>query len=312
MYSKIVVGVVLILAPMVNSLAATPAEMLQQSQNQISQISTSLSAKQKELEIERAVLERHRMSLAEARQQLDDTETELAVAEKVAQATQSDGDVRELKRVQDRFERHRAKVERYIEREAESLSAIANLEQEISRLQSGIVAQRRQVTLLTEQLAADRKAASTTTPAPKPAATPVPTPAPTLKPTPTAEPQQTKTAGWPTIEQASDADVAYARSRLRELAALKTEGKLDRSPLPSVEIEARLSFGSEEMEYIGDDLYSLVEPVKAGRQNFKLFNKEYWFTIPEQDDKALFRILFDVSSISQPKLILFREDLLTK
>lgn len=115
---------------------------------------------------------------------------------------------------------------------------------------------------------------------------------------------------WPYLSSAQQADVLFAKKRLEELAALRKGRNQGRAPIDQVEIISSRSFGSEDMLYMGDKIYGLTVNVRSGRQKFVLFDQEFWHTIPKQDDKSEYQILFDVSSLSRPQLYLFKRDLL--
>lgn len=310
MYPKILLGVLLLCAPLVESLALTPAEILQQHKERIALLEIQLTSDRQKLEVETAVLERHQLNLAEARDLLQSTQLELAAAAEKAKAAEDESSQRELRRVSDRFDRHEAKVERYLERERESSETISRLQTEIAALESDRSKHRNEISRLSQLVSASQTKST-------PSAAKTAKPASNLQlaslgktPPVGTQKKSQKPASWPYLSEGSAADIAYAQSRLIQLEARKREGKADKPPLKSVAIEARLSFGSAEMEYLGDDIFSLVKTVKAGRQTFTLFNQEHWHTIPASDDDTSYRILFDVSSISQPKLFLFKESLI--
>lgn len=328
MFSKIIIGVLLFCMPIMQSFAVAQTNVLQQSQKQISTLISEIKQTNETLDVERAILERHQISLDEARNQLLQTRVELETIKRSA-SNESAADMREIRRISERLMRRESKVQRYVERENDSLETVAELEHAISVLKtklSGLQAdvarlrksskisksdtdtrerqndsdQQNDVVNKTEAMVSvgmegsiARKVQSVEQGSPKAVIDP-------------------GSGSWPTIDDASMEDIAYAKARLQNLRVLRESGKIDSTPLPVVEIEARRSFGSAEMQYIGEDLYSLVEKVGAGRQNFRLFNQEYWFAIPEKDNNAFFRILFDVSSLSQPKLIIFKEGLLNQ
>ncbi|WP_096087042.1 hypothetical protein [Agaribacterium haliotis] len=115
---------------------------------------------------------------------------------------------------------------------------------------------------------------------------------------------------WPYLNEGSQEQIQWASSRLAGLVGQKALGNQGKAPLKKVELVAKESFGKVEMDYLGDKLYTVKVKVKAGHQLFELFNKEHWHSIPKEDDGELYRFVFDVNSLSQPKLFVFKEALI--
>ena len=122
------------------------------------------------------------------------------------------------------------------------------------------------------------------------------------------KPKQVKrTAKWPDTKNPHPADIAFAKASIT--SAMKQLEKGDSPLLPKVIIEAKKSFGSERMKYIGDDLYSVTAQAKIGTQKVRIFKKDFWIEIPE--DGKNYRFIYDATSLSKPNLHIIAEDLLT-
>ncbi|MEJ2445914.1 MAG: hypothetical protein P8Y42_21105 [Exilibacterium sp.] len=116
--------------------------------------------------------------------------------------------------------------------------------------------------------------------------------------------------GWPYLSSGSRECIDFARRKLENLSLRRKKGEVASSVLREVELNSRKHIGPIDMEYLGDGLFSTIATVKAGRQAFTLFGVDYWHTIPAWDNNVDYRIIYDISSISNPKLYLFRESVL--
>jgi len=279
--------------------SASPA--VQTHRIKLDKIEQTLKNLRTQLATEQSILERHNHNLSEALELQRQSELELSVATTASATNQDEAVQRDARRIQIRFDRHSAKVTRQKERQGHSLAVIKALETKVNALQQQRILYTNALRDLVEQ---DKQNAAKR--AEKP---------PTLGSTGSLaleQPKQPTSFSWPYLNQATEQSIVFAQQTLAELQRLKKRGETDSAPLDKVEILARRSFGKAELEYLGNNLYSVTRSVQAGRQNFALFNQDHWHTIPSEDDGKRYRFLFDISSLSKPKLHLFKADLLAE
>ncbi len=330
--------------------AQTSVRLLSYQQEQLKLTIDKINNINSQLQEQKVRLERYSEDLQEVRSRLVETEKEMVKALKAAENTDDHALEREATLVEIRFNRQDSRVKRYEKRKQESQQNIARLQQDINHLKAEkirlvaaverLIADRVQnlaqpkkfqktqprkreapqrqrkekQSIATMQTAAhvvaqkNRKTTKIST-TPKPSRL-------TTGSTPTNVIENTvnnadiKEAKWPYLSTGSSEAIHYARRRLQLLAQKKAKGTLTKEPLKTVEIQNKHSFGTETMEYLGDNLYGLTKTLRSGRQKFTLFGFNYWHSIPKQDDNAEYRVIFDISSMSEPQLYLFRESLL--
>ncbi|WP_185233607.1 hypothetical protein [Teredinibacter franksiae] len=281
---------------------ASASPTVQTHRIKLDKIEQTLKTLRTQLATEQSILERHNHNLSNAVELQRQSELELSVASTAAAANQDEAVQRDARRIQIRFNRHSAKVTRQKERQVHSLAVIKALETKVNALQQQRIRYTNALRDLVEQ---DKQNAAKRTEK-KP---------PTLGSTGSLaleQPKQPISFSWPYLNQATEQNIVFAQQTLAELQQLKKRGETDKAPLDKVEILARRSFGKAELKYLGNNLYSVTRSVQAGRQNFALFNQDHWHTIPSEDDGKRYRFLFDVSSLSKPKLHLFKADLLAE
>lgn len=238
--------------------------------------------------------------LAEVHKALTEKELELAVALRDAEQQPSDITARAATQASIRFNRVQARSDRLEERllaareEIDSIDAhkrelLARLDQLTAEEQRRAAAQQAQTARQAAAIAA------TETPA---AATPLAA---------SAEPEQAapqEPAGWPSPADESQVNVDYARTRLAAL----DPARAGTPPLPKVRLNHNRGRGSEDLTYLGGQLYSVSLPLEAGMWGFKLFNQTYWVSIPQQQDGQRYRLVYDLNG--RPALHVIREALL--
>ena len=273
-----------------------------------------------QLNLELEALGRAEDKLVSAENQFEATSAELNAAKAEAEANPHPESKRRVRIINVRYLRHKDKVERTRERIQSARENIDNLRSKLAEMegkpkkasakpaktQSSNVKPKENLAGLTSKK--NLQVASANSKVGYVANKQTAVKAPTKKAV-VATPRA-KTADWPYLSNAKQADKAFAIKRLAELKKMTNRQLKREAPLSDVEVKASSSFGSASMEYIGGNLFSVVANVKSGRQLFEIFDLKEWHTIPESDHKKAYRILFDVSSISEPRLILFNNELL--
>lgn len=261
------------------------------------------------------------LALRESKQRLDSITSELHNAqEQLAKTRQQLNNAREANsssmqssdtvtlqeaHITAEFDRERERVQRLQEREAASRGMVAKVETILRSL-------RTEQGRILQSIDRNKPAAGYTAQREpqRPAATETSPPAPRAASVAIRQHSEPPVA-WPYLSSATEQEIRYARNRLAPLIRRKQQGSAPQGPLKEVAVVNRHSFGEQTMEYLGDNLYSLTTMVHAGRQQFILFNFRFWHTIPNEDDKKQYRMIFDVSSLSNPSFHLFQESLLT-
>lgn len=228
-----------------------------------------------------------------------------------------------------RFNRIDRKHERFQEKKQETVDAITNTQTDIDRWRAEIALNdekiaelkeaenARQLALAAEKLAADKAAikaqqlkkdvAAAAVAAPMVAAkskTPDVASNTAAEKTRSAEQSSaTSMATWPDIENASSAQITFAKQELARLTALPDQ----KSVLGRVRV--RSSCGDENLDYVGGAIYSSVVELSGNVCKFTVFNDEFWFTLTNPQP-AKYRFIYDTTSISSPKMFVFEERIL--
>lgn len=321
MYRFILSSMFLVWISVANAAADDPLDnTLLQKQTELNALTQQIETTIAQLADEQVSLQRHTEGLLEANEKLIEAEADMNAKLKAAEANPEETIMRESVLATIRFNRYETRVKRYTTRKQESEAAVEKIQTKLDGLVAqqkdlqSVIAQfaeqlaQRNARVQAEQVSAaqqvveakqvveTKQEAEPVVKAPAPASTPIPA----VKGT------------WPYLSVGEDPDIRFARTYLAELAEDKAKGEIDSAPLPEVELIAKDSFGKTTMEYIGDDLYKVVKTVRAGSQRFSLFKQDYWHTIPEADDKVEYVFIFDVSSLSNPELFLFKHSLMSE
>ena len=319
----------IIVAPVVELLA-------QDNQAQLAQSDRYLNEKHKEntdlpsqLSTERNQLNQHQQELQEAIETLNTVQQDLDRIQEDASSGDANAE-RLLRFTKLLLNRQQDKVDRIRQRIAESDAQVSQLESQFEAAtdsQNQLLNKKQQLLINSgNNPTADQKPPRNSNREEFARLDPQPTGKPESKPKVVPQIQPNKTAtlpidikpepqpnsidgNWPYLSDSTAADLRYAADRLLQLQTKKVLGETEKAPLNSIEIKAPLSFGNAQMEYLGESLFTVVKPLRSGRQNFQLFNQEYWHVIPESDDNTEYRFIYDISSLSKPVLYLFREDL---
>lgn len=283
--------------------------------NYDTKVKSQLNALDVQLSQEVEAFQRAVSGLADAEESFKATAIELEKALLAAKNSGDNADFRDVRIINVRFKRHQQKVERYQTRVEQRQSNILSLRNKISSEEERLAELGRKV-----RPKPKRASLKTSPQAQKPfpkttlveSSVAIDTPVKSTQWKRIKAKMQQQPADWPHLSNARDIDVEYASERLKTLLNKQLSGTAGEAPLNNVEINASRSFGEATLEYIGDNLFTTVQPVASGLQLFKIFDLEQWHTIPDSDNNAPYRIIFDINSISHPRLILFREDLIAK
>lgn len=281
--------------------------------NYDSKVTSQLSSLDSQLTVEVEAFQRAVIGLADAEDSFKSTAAELEQALLAAQQSGENADYRNVRIINVRFKRHQQKVERYqkrVEKRQRNILSlrkkIASAEERLAKLGTPPRPRRVAVQPVVKLQQPNKKALL------------VKRSAGLVEPAQSSQWKRIKAkmerqpADWPHLSKARDVDIDYAAERLKSNFERKRAGKIDEAPLNDVEITVSPSLGKATLEYIGDDLFTTVQPLSSGLQLFKVFDLEEWHTIPDTDHNIPYRIIFDITSITQPRLVLFREDLVTK
>ena len=271
----------------------------------INALEDQLAALNAELSHEAESLERAKKFLAEAETSFEETSTDLEQAQLDVEENNSESAIRHLRVTRVKYRRLQNRVARKTSNVESKLKNISKLVEDIAAIQSDLT----QLKVAAKKVVAPAKPKRAQAESKK-----------VSKASPNnnregagkaneVDPTQAP-ADWPYLSNGSYQDKAFAAERLTELESKKQLGQLPSPPLGQVKISSSHSFNRVKMEYIGDNLYSAVAPVTAGKQLFEIFNVSEWHDIPATDDKQPYRFIFDVSSTSKPRLIIFNESLL--
>jgi hypothetical protein len=267
-----------------------------------------------EVEILKNRIGRQVEDLEDAHASLAETETKMTGLFEEAKTNPNDQTTRAATLISMTYNRKLSRVERIEKRITDSKARIKKLQQQqlnLSKIETSLQNKINQAIVDNEKKAAIHKQVAqkrlpseqvkTQTPVAK--LPPIkkiktPTPAPIKKPTHKAQ--------WPSLEKPHPADIKFAKASIA--SALKQLNQGEKPLLPKVIAEAKQSFGSIRMSYIGDDLYSVTTTAKAGNLKISVFKKDFWVTIPKDDTP--YRIIYDTTSLSKPNLYVIENSLL--
>lgn len=287
-----------------------------QDNNRLSSIGIEISNTQASLARDKGKLSKLNTKLATTQEALVKSEQAFSVASEAARVA-SDDDFISYKKATlaaRLYNRHLEKIERLDENIDSIKKKITSQQEKITKLEkerkltiAGINKKRIEEVAAKKAVTAAAKAKiqqAKTQPAKKPKVIQTPK---AIAATPIKE---TKPATWPNLSTTSTQDIAFAKKQLMELSTRKSQGKIKLGLIKSVIITSRLSFGKKNMVYLGDNLFSLTENLKAGQQNFKAFNQDHWYTISPADNNMPHRIIVDTTSLSKPVMHVFKESLI--
>ncbi|MBB3170177.1 hypothetical protein [Simiduia aestuariiviva] len=242
-------------------------------------------------------LERTQAEINEA--QRDVTEQETALEEAIAKAELEPGDVsaRSATLASIRYNRSAAKLERLQERQDSATDEIASIKAHQIELRQ----QRTQLISQAQKLKA-AEAARAANPAPAAISAPIAAPAATIDIAPPAAPKAP--ASWPSTEDESPDSVAFAKQTLSRLAA-QPQGE---APLNNVRLNHNRGRGTENFNYLGNNLYRVDMKLEGGMWGFKIYNQTFWMSVPKAMADQDFVLIYDVSG--KAKLHVFRASLL--
>ncbi|GLS26213.1 hypothetical protein [Marinibactrum halimedae] len=107
-------------------------------------------------------------------------------------------------------------------------------------------------------------------------------------------------ADWPTVGEKQASAVQFAQRELARLTG-KEPGK---SRLGRVKVRSS-RLGKHALTYLGDNIYTGVFELANGEYTFSVFSKKFTFSLPEEAEQGQYRLIYDVDSISNPKVYLF-------
>lgn len=297
----------IIILSIISTSAYAQIDKLKTSQAAISSEQAGIS---EEIQILTNRVTRQKEDLADAEASLAETEVEMSGLFAEAKNNPNDQTTRAATLISMTYNRKLSRVERVEKRISDSNARIDELKSQHNNLTKKEDDIKRQIALAEKEQKIEaqkqqvqQQISKTPTP-PIKKAEPVKVIKKTIAP-PQPKPVK-RTAKWPTPKNPHPGDIAFAKASIA--SAMKQLEKGDSPLLPKVIIEAKQSFGSERMEYIGDDLYSVTAKAKIGNQKVSIFKQDFWIEIPE--DGKDYRFIYDATSLSKPDLYIIAEDLL--
>ena len=120
----------------------------------------------------------------------------------------------------------------------------------------------------------------------------------------------TPKVSWPSLAEKTEASVAFAKQEFLRLNSEK-DGK---GVLGDIKIRSRLS-GTQKMNYLSSGVYSTRIQLEQGVNELRILKERYLVTLKTDGIKrnvkdSFYRVIFDVSSLSNPQLFLFDDELL--
>jgi hypothetical protein len=297
------------------SISITPAyaqvDKLKASQSAISSEQAEIS---EEIQILTNRVNRQKENLTESTASLAQTEVEMTALFEEAKNNPNDQTARAATLISMTYNRQLSRVERVEKRISDSDSRIGelkfqhdNLSSKEANIQKQIALAENAIKLQTQKQQAQKQQAQTKTATLPPAKKVESIKVAKKIIAPPKSKQVKRTAKWPDTKNPHPADIVFAKASIT--SAMKQLEKGDSPLLPKVIIEAKKSFGSERMKYIGDDLYSVTAQARIGTQKVSIFKKDFWIEIPV--DGKNYRFIYDATSLSKPNLHIIAEDLLT-
>lgn len=213
-----------------------------------------------------------------------------------------------------RFNRIDRKHTRFMDKKQEKLAAIESTRQQLAQLRKELIFGQQQLAELKDEqiknqaliLAENKRQAQIVAALAQQRKVQA---ANKTKPPKVVEPEHTVTEGavepgWPSLDSPSHSSISYAQIEMARLQALpKKQSLLGR-------VKLRSTCGdNQELEYLGENIYSATIIAQGGLCKFTLYNKDFWFTLPVSHAMQ-YRLVYDTSSISSPQLFVFDEQLL--
>ncbi len=113
--------------------------------------------------------------------------------------------------------------------------------------------------------------------------------------------------GWPRNGNIDESSISFAKSELKRLESIKEEPLLGKVTLKSRGISNR------ELDYLAEGIYTATLKLEKGVNEIKILNKVFIVDSSLHElkgDKPIYRVVFDVASLSSPKLYIFEEMLI--
>ena len=244
-------------------------------------------------------IERAKEDVAEAEAALSSQEEKLSKAISKVEENPGDSTTRAATHASIRYNRTEAKSERMQERLENAQAELASIQTHEIELNKRLA----EIAIAEQKIAENerkQKAASAST------TVKVEQPAKLISPVVAAPqaPVVTIPATWPTAEEETPADAAFAKSTI---AVLKSKPAGD-APLSNVKLNHNRGRSTEGLNYIGGNLYTVELKLEAGMWGFKIYNDTFWVSIPKEKAEQNFTLVYDVNN--KARLHVFRTSLL--